>query len=155
MLSPAPAGGFQSRTRYPSSTSLSAAAASARSRPLTSDAEASAGTLTANSTRNSIVFSLVGVSTVLAKWRRGAGRRGARLCAAAADDRLIVSSPTVATRRRCGPPSRPVCQLLIRPHPTPPVHAFYPIATCQIDPNVLISSPVACDVFLDARSGVK
>jgi hypothetical protein len=34
--------------------------------------------------------------------------------------------------------------------------AFYPVATiCQIDPNVLISSPVACVVFLDARSGVK
>ena len=34
--------------------------------------------------------------------------------------------------------------------------AFYPMATmCQIDPNVLISSPVACVVFFDARSGVK
>ena len=34
--------------------------------------------------------------------------------------------------------------------------AFYPMATmCQIDPNVLSWSPVACVVFFDARSGVK
>jgi NAD(P)-dependent dehydrogenase (short-subunit alcohol dehydrogenase family) len=66
----------------------------------------------------------------------------------------VVARITASGGSACsGPRDRPG---LSARSPAPAGPAFYPAATiCQIDPNVLISSPVACVVFLDARSGVK
>src|ERR1700747_2432962 len=56
LVSAGAAGGFHSRRRCPSSTSLAAADASARLRASISLAGAPSGTLTSNSTRNSMRF---------------------------------------------------------------------------------------------------